>query len=70
MLETDRKSCFSSRLVAAESMVESGAWASGHAVAEGLMTCSRHAGCDRRADCAAAAGTLIGVIRRRLCETA
>ena len=68
MLDIDHSTCFWTRLHAAEDMVASGAWASGHEVATRLRDCARHAGCDRRTECATAAGTLIGAIRRQVCE--
>jgi hypothetical protein len=58
--------CFRQRLASAESLVLAGAWASGHAIAGGMLDCARHSGCEVHADCAAAASSFIADIRRRL----
>lgn len=54
------------RLEWAGALVDRGDWASGHAIAAGLLTCARQTKCPRRAVCAGAVESLICDIRRLL----
>lgn len=58
--------CFWRRLATAVGLVRAGAWASGHAIAAGLLDCARHGGCEAHADCAAAAQAFIDDVRLHL----
>lgn len=56
----------SPRIAWAGARVERGEWASGHAIASGLLTCARQTNCPMRDDCACAAEKLLCSIRRLL----
>ncbi len=64
--DCDGTHCFRRRLATADRLVRTGAWASGLAIAIQVLDCSRHSGCDVRAECAAAADQVIGHIRYRV----
>lgn len=58
--------CFPPRIARADQHLERGEWATGHAIASGLLKCASGGGCPKRTDCAFAASALIGSLRRQL----
>jgi hypothetical protein len=58
--------CFPPRIARAGQHLDRGEWATGHAIASGLLKCAAGGGCAKKTDCACAAATLIGNLRRQL----
>lgn len=60
------RDCFPRRVALAGERIERGEWASGHAIASGLLQCALRGGCLYRGDCASAANTLLCHLRSLL----
>lgn len=58
--------CFPPRIARAGQHLDRGEWATGHAIALGLLKCASHDGCTEKEDCAGAASTLLVDVRRLL----